>query len=715
MSSIIEGYNYDIFISYRQKDNKHDGWVTEFVHNLKGELESTFKEDVNVYYDINPHDGLLETHDVDASLKEKLKCLIFIPIISRTYCDPKSFAWEHEFKAFVDLASHDQFGLKVKLLGGNVASRVLPVQIHDLDADDRMLVETELGGYIRGIEFIYKEPGVNKPLTPRDDDKKNLNSTKYEIQVNKAANSIKEIIAGLKNPSGEPKLSSQKKSDEKPSKRKTQTKKIITGSLLLLLLVVAGYFVIPKLIKPKEQSEKSVAVLPFLNYSEDPKEYMSDGLTDEIINNLYKIKSFDKVVSIGTSMTYKGTLKTIPQIANELNVNYILEGSYKKIGDNVRINAQLVDPKKDKYLWQHEYDQSFSQIIEIQADIALQIADQIKAYLTSSERKKIQKNATVNPEAYNLYMQGRYLWNQRTKDELVKSIDFFEKSAAADPDYALAFAGLADAYNTLVFWDWLPGEEGILKAKKYALKAIEIDPDLAEAHAVVGDILLWSDWKWDEAGKELKLATELNPNCAVAHQYYSEYLDIVRDFKAAREEINIALKLDPVSSAIQGTSALYYYNEGKFSESVDASLKLIEINPDFSKNYFVCMFSYLEQGEDRKAFEIFRQLISRDKNTEKYADELNETFSKFGINGIFNWIIRAELIKPSPSSFSLAWAYANLGNKDETLKWLEKAYMERSPGLSRINSFYVFNKIRSEPGFLSILEKMGLSKFNHGN
>src|SRR5512133_2522408 len=147
MSSIIEGYNYDIFISYRQKDNKGDRWVSEFVEALKTELESTFKEEISVYFDINPHDGLLETHDVDATIKEKLKCLIFIPIISRTYCDPKSFAWEHEFKAFVEMASRDQFGLRVKLPNGNVASRILSVLIHDLETEDKKALETELGGH----------------------------------------------------------------------------------------------------------------------------------------------------------------------------------------------------------------------------------------------------------------------------------------------------------------------------------------------------------------------------------------------------------------------------------------------------------------------------------------------------------------------------------------------------------------------------------------
>src|ERR1700690_2046457 len=164
MPSLIQGFEYDVFISYRQKDNKHDGWVTEFVDNLKGELESTFKEEISVYFDINPHDGLLETHDVDASLKDKLKCLIFVPIISRTYCDPKSFAWEHEFRAFVEEASKDQFGLKLKLPNGNVASRVLPIRIHDLDKEDVELFEGVTCGVMRTLDFVFKTSGVNRPL-----------------------------------------------------------------------------------------------------------------------------------------------------------------------------------------------------------------------------------------------------------------------------------------------------------------------------------------------------------------------------------------------------------------------------------------------------------------------------------------------------------------------------------------------------------------------
>jgi dienelactone hydrolase len=199
MASIVPGYEYDIFISYRQKDNKGDRWVSEFVDALKTELESTFKEEISVYFDINPHDGLLETHDVNASLKDKLKCLIFIPIISRTYCDPKSFAWEHEFKAFVEQASQDQFGLKVKLPNGNVANRVLPVRIHDLDITDIELFETRLGGVLRSVDFVYKETGVNRQLRSKDDDViKNPNQILYRDQINKVSLAIKDIIESMK-------------------------------------------------------------------------------------------------------------------------------------------------------------------------------------------------------------------------------------------------------------------------------------------------------------------------------------------------------------------------------------------------------------------------------------------------------------------------------------------------------------------------------------
>ena len=193
MASILPGYEYDIFISYRQNDNKRDGWVTNFVDALKDELEATLKNPVSIYFDVNPHDGLLESHQVGASLEKKLKCLVFIPIISQTYCDTNSFAWQHEFLPFNKMATEDGLGMNITLAGGNVASRVLPIKIHDIDVEDQHALEKELGGPMRSIDFIYKEPGVNRPLKPSDERNLNIEKTDYYNQINKVANALKEI------------------------------------------------------------------------------------------------------------------------------------------------------------------------------------------------------------------------------------------------------------------------------------------------------------------------------------------------------------------------------------------------------------------------------------------------------------------------------------------------------------------------------------------
>ena len=283
MASIVPGYEYDIFISYRQKDNKGDRWVSEFVDALKTELESTFKEEISVYFDINPHDGLLETHDVNASLREKLKCLIFIPIISQTYCDPQSFAWQHELVAFNKMAKEDEYGRDIRLTGGNVASRILPVKIHDLDFEDKTLLENELGGVLRSIEFIYKASGVNRPLNPSDNPDKNLNKTFYRDQINKVANAIKEIITAIKKHNQKDGEVLKEVVNAKPEKTKNLKLKIIIASVIILALIVLGYFLIPTLSKPKEQLEKSIAVLPFINDSPvDSNKYFINGVMEDI-------------------------------------------------------------------------------------------------------------------------------------------------------------------------------------------------------------------------------------------------------------------------------------------------------------------------------------------------------------------------------------------------------------------------------------------------
>jgi eukaryotic-like serine/threonine-protein kinase len=259
MASIVPGFEYDIFISYRQKDNKYDGWVTEFIDNLKKELEATFKEDVSIYFDSNAHDGLLETHNVNKSLEGKLKSLIFIPILSQTYCDPKSFAWTSELLPFLKTINHDQFGKSVKLANGNIADRFLPVRIHDLDEEDRELFESITQSVLRPVDFIYRLPGVNRQLRAKDDEQiKSANQILYRDQINKVAHAIKDIISAIKNPPGAAKISSEPKKEvaSKPmvkhevshiENQKTPSKtKYIAWVVLIVLLVAVGIWFVPQ-------------------------------------------------------------------------------------------------------------------------------------------------------------------------------------------------------------------------------------------------------------------------------------------------------------------------------------------------------------------------------------------------------------------------------------------------------------------------------------
>jgi TolB-like protein/Tfp pilus assembly protein PilF len=714
MASIIEGYSYDIFISYRQKDNKYDGWVTAFVDNLKKEIEATFKEEISVYFDINPHDGLLETHDVDASLNDKLKCLIFIPIISRTYCDPKSFAWEHEFKVFVEQDSKDQFGLKIKLANGNVASRVLPVQIHDLEADDKKLCDVVLGGFIRGIEFIYKEPGVNRPLTVKDNEEKNLNKTSYRNQINKVALAIKEILSAIKHKEQKSEPSQKEFSDSTSTPKRYNSMKIFIGSFIALLLIILGILFIPILTKPKEHLEKSIAVLPFRNLTNDSTQlYFCDGFMEEILNNLQKINSFN-VRSRTSSDLYRDTKKPLTVIGNELNANYLIEGSVGREGDNIKIWVQLIDSRADKHLWSNDYTRESKQIFSLQSEIAKDIASELKTVLSTEEKTQIDKSQTENLEAYDLYLQGRYFWNKRGESNLKVSKEYFEKALAKDPNYELAFSGLADVYYAqTVNGLYKPAAEGLAKAEELALKAIGLDKNNAEPHVTLGAVF-WNEMKWEEAQKELLVGIKLNPNYAEAYYNYAQLLDILRQNKEARIQMDKAIKLSPFQSNYHFWSGIFYYNEGKFNESNNEWLKVLEFKPEQKSAHLNIFYNYFRLGENLKAIEALQEYIRRnfdDTTATKYVREAREIYDSSGMDGTLNWFIER-----SPNAYSRnATLYAMLGKKDLALDCLEKA--SENPWLQffKINNNYDYNFLRSEPRFQTIIKKMVLSDYQVPN
>src|ERR1035437_4774247 len=492
MASLIPDYEYDIFISYRQKDNKHDGWVTEFVNNLKGELESTFKEEISVYFDINPHDGLLETHDVNASLKEKLKCLIFIPIISQTYCDSKSFAWQHELVAFNKMAKEDEYGRDIRLTGGNVASRILPVKIHDLDFEDKTLLENELGGVLRGIEFVYKEPGVNRPLKPEDEEKKNLNNTKYRNQINKVANAVKEIITAIKKPNQQDRELSKELAKSKPERPKKLKTRIIIASVVVLALIVLGYFFIPKLSENSDSVEKSIAVLPFKLLSNEPdKQYIADGMMEAILLHLQKFKDL-RVLDRTSVEQYRETKKTTYVIGQELGVTYLLEGSFQKAGDSVRLDVRLIYAKKQSTKWGNEYNKNWKDNFAVQSEVAQTIAKELHITITPKEKQLIDKIPTTNLRAYDFYQRGReeytkywihkYNTGILQKDVIQKADDLYRKALKYDSAYAQADTGLARVYWDKHYWEEYLSEnfkDSVLILTNHALS---FDNQLSEAY-----------------------------------------------------------------------------------------------------------------------------------------------------------------------------------------------------------------------------------------
>ena len=480
MSSIIEGYNYDIFISYRQKDNRGERWVSEFVESLKTELESTFKEEISVYFDINPSDYLLENYDVDASLKEKLKCLVFIPVISRTYCDFKSFAWIHEFKAFIELASKDKYGLKIKLPNGNVANRALPVRIHDLDSADLKEYESVLGGVLRGIEFIYKEAGIDKPLAPNDDEKKNLNGTKYRIQIIKVAHAIKEIILGMKNEpaqagKGKEQRNQSSKEVREEEKKIVQEKpvkqvkvKFLIPLVVLTLSIVAGIIIYPKIFERdilkrlRASGERvSVAVMPFQNMTGDTtKNILKGWIQDNLINLLsnseeLKVKTTESVNAVITGKGIKATASISPSLAGsisrKLEAKVFVYGNIKRDITTIRLTAQIIDSKTEEIFRNFQIDVPTGK--EITNKIIDSLSVMVKDYLEVTKLKQESPDnlqgmlSTVNsPEAYRYFIAGKKAFEQRDFPTVFKNLT---TAIEIDSNFTYAPILLAQAYGNV--------------------------------------------------------------------------------------------------------------------------------------------------------------------------------------------------------------------------------------------------------------------------
>ncbi len=654
MPSLIPGFEYDIFISYRQNDNR-SGWVTEFAENLNEELAATVKERLSVYVDYNPHDGLLETHNVDKSLEGKLKCLIFIPIISQTYCDPKCFAWQHEFITFNEGAKNDAIGRDIKLANKNVASRILPLKIHDLDQEDKALLENELGGAIRSVKFIYKSAGVNRPLTPHDNPDKNLNKTFYRDQINKVANAIKEIIYAIKYPD---------RISESSARRETEPAAVIPAPEGKALAPVVG--------------ENSIAVLPFVSLTQDTsQDYFADGIMENILIQLAGLRHL-RVISRTSVMRYKKTTKSAPEIAAELGVKFILEGSAQSHGNKVRIHVQLIDAQSDTHVWGKVFVESLDDIFTIQNTVAEIVARELNASLLPKENEKLKEIPTRNIKAYDLFLKGRHAFNQWNVEGYRNAEKYFKQALDHDPDFAQAYSYLASTYSALMSWNGdLSPEESLTKinlylpealkrgasdndyltkafvdffiakdlsaAEQWLLKAREIGPNNADVLYTYSYVLNMMG-RPEEALHYVEQAKAIDPTSVSGFNYEGISLYLMKRYDEAKATFQEALQLYPYALRQYDHLARVYLTVGRFQDSADTiikGLKSASIRPPSMIAYLAAAYIGLQQKE--KSQDLLEELLLRSKNREK------------GVN------------------LYVAHVYNAMGDFDAALSWLDKA------------------------------------------
>lgn len=642
MASLLPDYEYDIFISYRQKDNKGDKWVSEFAEALSTELDKTFKDDISVYFDVNPHDGILNTHDVSASLREKLRCLIFMPVISRTYCDPKSYAWDNEFKTFVEQASYDKLGLKIKLPDGNVASRILPVIIHELDKDDIRVCENLLGGNLRGVEFIYKEPGVNRPLTKSDDEEKNLNGTRYRNQINRVANAVREIIAGLKS---------------EPVDYRN---------------LPADMFNVPEKLP---LAEKSIIVLPFENISADPaQDYFSNGLTEEVISGLSHIPDL-LVISRSSAMTFKGTKSTVKEIAEKVNVKYVLEGSVRKSSDSLRINAQLIDSQSDSNIWGEKYTGKLEDIFDIQEKVSQSIANALKIKLSSRDELKIHERPIENASAFDCYKKAFHEIFSYNTEGIEAGLKLLQQGLDIAGENALIYAGMAFAYFQLVNAGIEPGKN-IRNAEYCANKAFRINNNLAEAHFVMALINSMS-MKPEQAMEHIGLAYAAKPEDPGIMLWLAHSFSLIGRTDQGKAILKRCTKIDPVNPMLNSVVGWNHFYSGNFNLAVEPLTAACIAAPESRMNHFWKALILFYNGRTDESYEyICTNFKEPPADSWSHLSVLLKNVIKGNKEQLHSLLnpdfVKVHHIDPQNSYF-LSVFYAHLGKKKKSLEWLENA------------------------------------------
>ncbi len=480
------------------------------------------------------------------------------------------------------------------------------------------------------------------------------------------------------------------------------------GAVLAALLVVAIWFT---LFRGRAEAIDSVAVLPFVNASTvSDTEYLSDGITETLIGQLSQIPRL-KVMARSTVFRYKGSNIDPQKVGHDLNVRAVLTGRVLQRGETLTISIELMDVRDGSQLWGKQYNRKLADTLAVQEDIAREVADKLRLRLAGVEEKRLTAHATENAEAYQLYLKGRYYWNKRTPDGIQKAIESFQQAIEKDPSYALAYAGLADCYHVPA--NPLPPRERMPLAKAAALKALQLDDTLVEAHTTLARVLFVYDWDWPAAEKEFKRAIELNPRYAPAHQWYGGYLSAIGRFREADAEKKRALELEPLSLIVNFEVGLALYSSRNYDQAIDQFQKTLELDANFPPPHTFLAAAYEQKGMFEEAITAFQRAMSVTQSPAK-------TLAMAGLGHVYAVSgrktearkILAELQRLSEHSYvqatDVALVYAGLGDKDKAFAWLDKAYEEHSFALSNLKVEPRFDLLRSDPRFADLLRRIGL-------
>jgi len=493
-----------------------------------------------------------------------------------------------------------------------------------------------------------------------------------------------------------------------PKRRLWPTRPVIAALALLLCLSILSVWVFRSRGRAT-RGIRSLAVLPLDNLSADTSQnYFADGMTDELITDLAQISAL-RVISRTSVMTYKGARKPLPQIARELNVDAVVEGTVLRSGDQVRITAQLIDASTDKHLWSQSYEGDLRDTLALQNSVARAIADQIRINLTPQEQAALKSVKVVNPEAYEDYLKGRYFWNKRTADGLKVALAYFNQAIEEDPKYAQAYSGLADTYVLLGDWEYgvLTPNEAFPKAKAAAIKALELDNTLSDAHTSLASLGMF-DWDWRSAGEEFRRAIELNPGYATAHQWYAWHLNLLGRKSEAIAEMRKAESLDPLSLIISADMADVLFVVGLYDESIRQSRKTLEMDPNFAIAHFELGQAYAQKRMYSEAIAELERAIALSGSSTTFKSNLAYTYAVSGRRNEALKILNDSTGRSNGFSDAseIALIYTGLGDNDQAMAWLDKAYSERfNPSILLRPGF---DSLRSDSRFQDLVHRVGL-------